>query len=79
MSFQNCMLSPGATYKFHVENVHVSKNVYKGPSNPILIEMLQLNISLAEKLSKRQKIFFQTIMHNGNLDENYLPTRARQS
>ena len=67
------------SYKFYVENVHFFRIVCKGPSSLILIKMLGLNTALIEKLSKRQKIFVQTIIYKGNLNENYLSIRVRQS
>ena len=53
------------------------KKVCKDPSSLTLIEMLGLNITLTEKLSKMQNIFAQTIMYKGKLNENYLLTRVR--
>ena len=38
--------------------------------------MLGLNITLTEKLSKRQKILAQNIMYNGKLNENNLSIRV---
>ena len=32
---------------------------------------------MTEKVSKRQKIFVQTIMYNGKLDKNYSSIRVR--
>ena len=53
------------------------KKVCKDPSSLTLIEMLGLNITLTEKLSKMQNIFAQIILYNGKLNENYLLTRVR--
>ena len=37
--------------------------------------MLGFNITFTEKLSKKQKLFVQTIMCNGKLNKNYLSAR----
>ena len=50
------------SYKLNVKKVHASKKHYKDPSSLTLIKMLGLNISLTEKLSKRQIIFVQTVI-----------------
>ena len=67
------------SYKFNVEKVQFSKkrSVYKEPSSLTFIKMLRLNITLIEKLSKRQKIFVEAIIYNGKLNENCLPTKVR--
>ena len=52
-------------YQLNAEMVQVLKKVCKDFASFILIKVLGLNITLTEKLSKRQKIFVQTIMFNG--------------
>ena len=65
------------SYKFSFEKVTFLKKVLKYPSSFTLIKMLGLNISMTKKLSKRQKLFVQTIIHNGKSNKNYLSTRLR--
>ena len=38
--------------------------------------MLGLNITLAEKIAQKAKIFVQAVTCNGKLSQNYLPARV---
>ena len=60
------------SHKFNVEKFHVffflKISVYKNPSSLTLIKMLEVNATLAENLSKRQRIFVEAIIYNGKLN-----------
>lgn len=51
--------------------IHVCKKFCKGPSRLTFIKILGLNITLTEKLPKRQKVI-RTIMYDGKLNQNYI-------
>ena len=70
------IVSPVVTLR-HTVVQWFQKNVCKNLSCLTFIEMLGLNITLTKRLSKRQKIFVQTVMYNGKLNKNYLSTSVR--
>ena len=70
------IVSPVVTLR-HTVVQWFQKNVCKNLSSLTFIEMLGLNITLTKRLSKRQKIFVQTVMYNGKLNKNYLSTSVR--
>ena len=57
------------SYKFNGEMVQIFKKICKDPSSIIWINMLGMNITVTEKLSKRWKVFVQTITYNGKLND----------
>ena len=80
MLFHSCTLSPimapRPSYKFNFEKVHVFKNACRDSSSLPLIKMLGSNFAMIEEIYQKVKVFFQTIMYNEKLYENYLSTRV---
>ena len=60
-------------YKFNVKTVHIFKTVYKFLSSLTSFKMLGLNITLAEEIAQKAKIFVQAVTCNGKLSQDYLP------
>ena len=73
----HCITFCGTTsFTINAGKIYVFKQIYKDLSNLILIKLLELRMTLTEKIVQKPKIFVETIIHNGKLNEGNLSTRV---